>query len=371
MENIGALTHISPEQYPCGQNYYNEILSSMKERLESPASLMEGSFSSQILQPVAYELAKQRRVDIDTMPYKVFALTAWGTWLDLVAADYGMERKAAAFASVELEIHGNPGTQIPEGTEFLSENGTVFVLQEVSEIPSAGTASLLAASEISGKAGNVPAMTVNRFRQAVPGLVSVVNPRAASGGTETESDRNFRGRILEKIRKPAHSGNVSDYRQWALSVIGVTNVRVIPLARGNGTVDVVILGDIADSGREELVRRVQAYIDANRPVGADPLVKYARFRNVDVTADVMVASGHTLSGIKPSFTQLVSDYLEQLIDSAAVDSKVSYHKITSLLFAVPGVLDVFTVKVNGGEESLILENDEIPAVGFIDLIGRA
>ncbi|WP_413462564.1 baseplate J/gp47 family protein [Kingella kingae] len=47
------------------------------------------------------------------------------------------------------------------------------------------------------------------------------------------------------MRRPPAGGNQYDYKNWALSVDGVSSAYVYPLRRGLGTVDIAITsGDI-------------------------------------------------------------------------------------------------------------------------------
>ena len=94
------------------------------------------------------------------------------------------------------------------------------------------------------------------------------------------------GASVEIIRRPPAGGNRYDYKNWALSVDGVTSAYVYPLRRGLGTVDIAITS--ADGvPSEETVRRVQAYIDEMRPVTAkNALVLKPTVTAVPVTVQV-------------------------------------------------------------------------------------
>ncbi|WP_230478800.1 baseplate J/gp47 family protein [Kingella kingae] len=62
----------------------------------------------------------------------------------------------------------------------------------------------------------------------------------AQGGTDAESDASLLARLLERLRRPPAGGNQYDYKNWALSVDGVSSAYVYPLRRGLGTVDIAI-----------------------------------------------------------------------------------------------------------------------------------
>lgn len=100
---------------------------------------------------------------------------------------------------------------------------------------------------------------------AAPAGVATECRLTVQGGTDRESDASLLARLLEIIRRPPAGGNRYDYKNWALSVDGVTSAYVYPLRRGLGTVDIAITSADGVSS-EETVRRVQAYIDEMRPV---------------------------------------------------------------------------------------------------------
>lgn len=85
-----------------------------------------------------------------------------------------------------------------------------------------------------------------------------------------ETDAELLTRLLEVIRHPPSGGNKYDYERWAKSIDDVAAAYCYPLAQGDGTVDVVILADLAATGSEipnsGLLAAVAAYIADVRPV---------------------------------------------------------------------------------------------------------
>lgn len=90
-------------------------------------------------------------------------------------------------------------------------------------------------------------------------------------------------RVLERKAYAPAGGNRYDYERWARSVAGVKAAYCLPLNRGSGTVDILIVADpdlyagveIPDAG---LLADVLAYIDPLRPVGmaaVDPVLAIA------------------------------------------------------------------------------------------------
>lgn len=65
-----------------------------------------------------------------------------------------------------------------------------------------------------------------------------------------ETDAAYLARLLDYIRRPPAGGNRSDYVKWALEITNVAAAYCYPLAQGLGTVDVVILADVINTGSE-------------------------------------------------------------------------------------------------------------------------
>ncbi len=84
--------------------------------------------------------------------------------------------------------------------------------------------------------------------------------------TVGESDADLLARLLGELRRPPAGGNKNDFIQWALSVNGVEAAWCYPLARGNGTVDMVVLVRAGFIGAT-VTADVRDYINAFRPVG--------------------------------------------------------------------------------------------------------
>lgn len=83
-----------------------------------------------------------------------------------------------------------------------------------------------------------------------------------------ESNDALLERHLANLRRPPAGGNRYDYEKWALEVAGVAQAIALPLAQGDGSVDVVIVADNETGMPDEaLLLAVKTYIDELRPAG--------------------------------------------------------------------------------------------------------
>lgn len=333
-------------------NDFISILGRMKDRMETEADKREGTWTADNLQAVANELARIYSEDIESILPQAFVITATGQNLDSACSDYGITRRAATAAEVMVELSGEPGTYY--GVQ-LSAGDIFFYVPEAIIIPGSGTVTVRAVCEQSGDIGNVAAGSI--IKASTNRITKAVNPEAATGGYDTESDDALRERTLEHIRTPANSGNIAHYIQWAKEVPGVSKVKVYDLARGPGTVDVAIIADGNEAAPESLLQAVEENIEAQRPIGADVLVLSGQAVDLDITADVVVSRGYTAEAVRSSLYPLLQEYCEK---TAFHSQTVSYLGLTNLLFDCPGVLDVRSFSVNGGVKSIRLSSRQFP-----------
>lgn len=139
---------------------------------------------------------------------------------------------------------------------------------------------------------------------------------------------------MPAIRRPPAGGNRYDYKNWALSVDGVTSAYVYPLRRSLGTVDIAITS--ADGvPSEETVRRVQAYIDEMRPVTAkNALVLKPTVTAVPVTVQVKL-DGIDLDDAKRRIRTALKEYFDTLIPGDGL----TVSQIEAAISNVDGVID--------------------------------
>lgn len=134
----------------------------------------------------------------------LFVSTAIGSQLDQVVYDrFGITRNPANAASADLLLArptfaGGGGT-VPAGTRVTTPSGSIFSLAtDVVFGPTDLTQPLTAAiAAVVGSTQNVPHTTLTAFvDQPFDNTITVTNPEGAAGGTEQESDAEFRGRAL-------------------------------------------------------------------------------------------------------------------------------------------------------------------------------
>lgn len=337
---------------------FETILQRMLDRIPDDMDKREGSIIYDALAPAAMELA-QMYVELDVVLRLAFGETSTGEYLDRRAADFGVYRKQATSAVRKGVFTNGDGApfNIPIGSRFRINDMVYVAIEKIVD------GQFRMRAETSGSAGNqefgnlLPIEPIERLGTAV--LADVLIP-----GEDEESDDSLRKRFLQKVRESGTSGNVSNYKQWATEVAGVGSAKVTPLWNGPGTVKVTIVNTDMQPATTELVEKVQEYIEQVRPIGASVTVASATGKPINVSANVILASGYTLQNVQDAFAASLDEYLKEIAFSMTY---VSYAKIGTLLLSTPGVIDYNGLIVNSGTVNVALQDEEVPIRGEVSL----
>ena len=317
----------------------------------------EGSFARTLISPAAYEIWKGYTA-LEGVPDMIFITKDSGIYIDKKAADFGITRKPGAKATADITLNGKAGTIVPAGKVFLTADGLGYTLDAQAVIPSGGSISGTVTAQEVGTAYNVSVGQINMQQSPLSGLTSF-SCGEASGGVDRETDEQLVARYYDYIRKPATSGNIYQYEQWAESVNGVGQAKIFPLWDGNGTVKVVISDQDYGVASPETVEACRQYIESVRPIGATVTVESAAELKLTVIATVVIDSTTTVETVKLKFTEKANEYLRSITFQK---DEVVYNRLLFLLLDVDGVQDVTSMTVNGGEVNIPVGDTEIPTL---------
>ena len=347
--------------------------------LLSPAagvSALAGSYADATLGAVAGQLSELYQV-LPAVVSMLFVDEYSGPYIDLVGSTYfNITRRPGTRARCSITLNGDAGTTLPAGTVFLTRSGLEFLLVEDVTISQTGKGTGILEAAETGAAYNVGEGEINRMYINAVGLSSYTNGEA-QGGTDTESDAALLARIRERREKPANGANGWQYRQWALSVAGVGDAKVVELSDGPGTVGVTIVDSSMAPASPEIVEAVQTELDENRPVGASVAVAAPGSVELDVSAVVVITAATTAQTVKETFSARLGDYIEEIIRAKygtiyygpEEDGPytVIYNRILALLLTIDGVENAASLTINGGTDDVTIQADEVPALGTVEV----
>ena len=155
-----------------------------------------------VLNGIAFGCAKvgQKAIkDIAVLESHIYPDSAYGIYLDNIAANYGIaSRFGASNSSTYIRLVGTPGTVYILGVNtFMGNDGVIFNLEETIVIPALGYAYAKIRSQQIGDKTNINALTLNKINPIPSGHQYCINEYRAIGGRDIEDDSSFRIRIKE------------------------------------------------------------------------------------------------------------------------------------------------------------------------------
>jgi uncharacterized phage protein gp47/JayE len=218
-------------------------------------------------------------------------------WLVREADWYGIQRRAAAFASGSVVFTGAPGSAVPLDARMQSPLGVEYAVTAEAIVGGGGSVTVAVEALLPGAAGNREGGAPLTLISPLSGLQAalVVAAGGLVGGAEIESLDSLRARLRARVRMPPHGGNHNDYIEWTRQhSAAITGVWPDPLGMGPGTVVVrFMMHDTYEHGipLEADVDALQAYLDRPdiRPVCSE----------VHVVAPLPLAVEYQISGLNP------------------------------------------------------------------------
>lgn len=340
----------------------DDIIQRINERLKVEANLLEGGFAQDIIASIAYELANIEETELNRIVDRTFVSTAEGEDLDRVGADYGIERRQESAAIVYLEITGDEFAVINQNVKAIYNN-LVFTVQEYKKINSSGVALVKAKCDTLGVIGNVPADTITQFLTNYAGLRTVTNPEPSYDGFDKEDDEIYRQRIIDYLASNSANCNKEQYETWAREVTGVLKAVVKGADEGMGAGNVgVFISAIDTTVSEDLKQLVFDYINEKQFINATLIVESLNYVTTDVNAVVILKEGYSNIDVMDEFRIKLKNYLN------TVEKVVSYFRISELLFDCSGIEDVVDYTLNGGIDSVTLQDTDFAVVGEVEIV---
>lgn len=337
-----------------------DIITRLKTNLATALngqSSIEGTFNADMLTANAVEF-EQVYAELAMMIEAGFADTSWGEYLTMRAAEFGVIRKAATAAVVTLKLTGNAGASVIAGSLFATATGVQFYTATATTIGSDGTTTITAKCGTVGAVGNVEAGTIINIPYSIPGVASVTNEAAATDGYDEETEQDLKERYLLKVRMPATSGNEYHYKQWALSVSGVGQVKVQSCWNGNGTVKVIIVDADNATASSTLIKAVADYLETVRPMGATVTVTSPEPLAINISANIKGTAN----------ADAVKEAVQNYFKSTGFDTTyVSIAQIGKIILDTDGITDYSNLTLNGGTANITISDAQLPTCGTVTL----
>ena len=183
---------------------------------------------------------------LDYISKQILPDLATGAWLDRIGLMWGVIRIKATFAEGQLGCNGTDSIVIPEETIFVRDDGWEYYT--IADVTISGGAAYPEIKAVDpGEDGNAEQWITLTIQTPIAGVNDEASLIIAlTGGTDRESDEDYRRRILYRIQNPPAGAAEHDYTRIGNAVPGVDQVFVFGaqnvLTAEPGHVTVVVLG---------------------------------------------------------------------------------------------------------------------------------
>lgn len=310
-----------------------------------------------------------------TVTAQSFVQTATGAWLDLKVREVGIIRHPAVKAKVKLTFSRSTSADrnitIPAGTickSLKDADGKDYrYITTVEEVLDEGGTSfgVVAEAESPGAAWNVGEGTITRIVARVAGIETVLNGAGSllREGSDPESDEQLRTRAISTWERLGLGGTHEAYRNWALSVPGVTAASVLDdFPFGPGTVGVVILG-ANGIPTPALLNEVHQYIKARKPLTADVRVLAPRIATQNLSLEVVRFADADQTGVEAAIRSALNEFSRRL----QLGEGLIVSRLIDVLMDVAGV---YNVRVTLPVRDVLICVDFFLSIGEVSITHR-
>ena len=344
------------------EEIYQELLAAFAERAGFTPE--EGCDLAVRLWAAAAQL-QALGIQADWVLDQSFPQTARGIYLDYHGTMRGVSRTPAtkAVGTLRFSVEMTPAADIaiPAGTVCMTAGETRFQTTE-STVLQAGqlTADAPAEALEGGSAGNVVAGAICILTACPVAVTGCTNPAPFSGGSDAETDEDFRMRILESYQRLPNGANSAWYEQTAMNYPGTAAAKAVGRARGIGTVDVYVA---AENGLPpaELLEGLQKTLQEKREIAVDVQVKAPAVKTVNVQVEIAVKNNAKFDTVKGKAESCVANFFTGRL----LGRPVLLAELGSRLYALEGVENYRFLEPS---EDLTADDTVLPVLGTLTVM---
>lgn len=348
------------EQYT--EDYFMEKAREMGDELE--VDTREGSVYMDAASGHCIRTAKFYE-DLRSIFNLLFSDTCTGDVLDEWAAQKQVYRKAAT-SSYYVPVFDGVAPDDMVGDRFMV-GGYYFVMVQDGE-------DFYLQSEITGTQTNylLKGDRLIPVRNTI-GLKSATLGEMYAAGTDRESDESLRERWIESLSEPAENWNEQQYKNCCEAYDGVGRAIIAPLAYGPCTVKALIISSEGTAPSESLIKKIQDEMDPGSEglgrgkvlIGCKFYAVAAGHEAVNISFDVVIASGYSLKNTKEAVRQELIRYMKDIaLDTPDEENMVvQYMKVIGILANTVGIKDLANLMLNGLAENVIIGAENVPVLG--------
>lgn len=279
----------------------------------------------------------------------------------------------------EVTFTGTNGKVIPVGHQLTRSDGATYTVTSEGTV-SGGSVTVGAVAGVAGSSGNAEVGTTFNLAVAIAGIQAGGTVSAAfTDGIDTETDDEFRTRMLRAYQQQPQGGCEQDYVTWALQATGVTRAWALRNGFGAGTVVVYIMLDKVEDahggfpqgtdGVAGLEDRVADTATGDQLPVADHIYDLQPVTAlVYVVAPVAVAVDFTISGLSGATSTVKTAIAQAITDvfftygSPVGDLPLALSHIDTAIAAIPGTTGFV---ITSPTANITLATGALPVLGTV------
>lgn len=340
---------------------YEKILQNALSRVDSDIDKRQGSIIFDALAPFCAELA-QAYIQLDRVLSESFGDTASREYLIKRAGERGLSVYPASRAVIRgaFDCMLNVGDRFNLGeynyavTQYIDFDSYYYYKLEC---------------ETEGECGNQLGRLIPI--ESIAGLSHAQATELITLGEDEEDTEAFRQRYLDSLLNQGFGGNTTDYRNWVKAIDGIGGVKVFKADDwlGAGTVRVVIQASDFTVVSADKVSEVQEKIDPSAsgsgvgiaPIGHQVTVSGADGVELEISAELTLEEGETLSEVRVEIEEKITQYLMELNSQWESVDRITVFamQLGARALEVNGVSDISNIEINGSQSNLRLGQEQI------------
>lgn len=355
---------------------HDEITEAYRDKLGRGIDLSDESPDGQIIGINSIQIASLWDA-LEASYYAKYPHTATGISLDNACLATNAKRENALKSVTTLTFTAAATTSIPIGTLAETAEGIRVATTELGEVPIGGTSVTVAASAITTGAIVALSGTIEILTNPISGVTAVTNPTDLGGGSEEETDADFKARRILELQsagKPTADGIRNqllglDYVLKAFTVSNKTDA-----TDGDGRpphsiecfISANVTGSLADIANADKVAEIaelifkskadgiQTWGDISTPIidsqGNIEIVRFSEPEPIEIVISSLLIVNTTAAegAIFPANgLDLVEVAILEYGATLAGGQDVWAAKILSAILSIPGVRNISTLVING------------------------
>lgn len=347
---------------------FEYILKRMLERVPDKFDKREGSIIYDASAPASFELA-EAYIMARVILRQMFIHTADREFL----IEHGKPYSVNIYPATPTIAEGEFSMAISIGTRFNAGEVNFEVIELIDDVKHTYKLECETAGEIGNYAVGdiIPIQPISTLQYAR--ITKIITP-----GEDEEDTEVFRTRLEEYLRSDSYGGNRSDYKERMMAIPGVGGIKTYRAWKGGGTVKVTFVTSQYKAPDAEFIKSVQTLMDPEvnqgdgegiAPIDHVVTVAGATETPIDVSAEISVSVGHS-SDYKEAIKSAVEVYLSEQRKEWTTQSEkegitVRAAFILAAILNIKNVTDVVNITINGQEDRITLNPDEVPVMGSV------